>query len=266
VSDLVISGIRGRMGQALVRLVERDGDVRIIGGIGRHGASGVDAERVGCPRIVALADAGELVAEADVVIDFSNADGTHELLRAAGAALAGRALVVGTTALDTAAGHALDELAGRAAVLTAANFSIGMNLLVALAERAAAVLDAGSYDAEIVEAHHRRKVDAPSGTALVLGEAVARGRGRELADVRIDGRSGDTGERGYGEIALHAIRGGGVVGDHQVLFLGERERIELRHEAFDRALFAEGALRAARWLDGREPGRYSMAQVLGLAN
>ena len=120
------------------------------------------------------------------------------------------------------------------------------------------------YDVEIVEAHHRRKADAPSGTALALGEAVARGRGVELADVRIDGRSGRPGERPRGEVAFHALRGGDIVGEHEVMLIGERERVLLGHVAQDRALFAEGALRAARWIARKEPGTYTMKDVLGL--
>lgn len=265
-SSVVISGIRGRMGQAVVRLLRDAPDMRVVAGIGREAAADGDAERYGCPEIAALADAADAVLNADVVIDFSNAAGTQALLDHAGAALRGRALVIGTTALADDTETLLAGLSREAAVLTAANFSIGVNLLAALAARAAAVLDAGAYDVEVVEAHHRRKVDAPSGTALFLADAVARARGGSLPELRRDGRSGETGERAAGEIGLHAVRGGGVIGDHQVLFLGERERIELRHDAMDRELFAEGAIRAARWLAGREPGRYNMAQVLGLAD
>jgi 4-hydroxy-tetrahydrodipicolinate reductase len=141
-------------------------------------------------------------------------------------------------------------------VLTAANFSIGVNLLLRWWRRGA-VLDARRVRRRDRRGASRRKVDAPSGTALPSARAVARGRGVALDEVRRDGRSGDTGERPAGEIGLHAVRGGGVVGEHRVLFIGERERIELRHEALDRALFAEGALRAARWLAGRAPGRYT---------
>jgi 4-hydroxy-tetrahydrodipicolinate reductase len=180
------------------------------------------------------------------------------------AALDGRALVVGTTGLDDDTVKQLDALARRTAVLVAANFSVGVNLLLGLAEQAARVLPAATYDVEIVETHHGRKLDAPSGTALALGEAVARGRSVELAGVRRDGRSGTTGERPRGEIAFHALRGGSVAGEHHLHFLGQRERIELAHHAEDRALFAEGALVAARWITGRAPGRYTMGDVLGL--
>lgn len=150
------------------------------------------------------------------------------------------------------------------AVLQAANFSIGVNLLLRLAEEAARTLPAEGYDVEIVETHHRRKADAPSGTALALGRAVAAGREARLEELRRDGRSGVTGERAVGEIGMHALRGGDVVGEHQVLFIGARERIELTHAAGDRALFADGALLAARWIAGKQPGRYQMREVLGL--
>jgi 4-hydroxy-tetrahydrodipicolinate reductase len=267
VTGLVISGIRGRMGQALVRLTHGREDLRIVAGLGRQALDGAAAQACGCPRVVALADTAGVaatLAEAAVVIDVSAADATPRLLDAAAGGLAGRALVVGTTGLDATTERRLDALTRDAAVLTAANFSVGVNLLLSVAERVAAVLDARRFDAEIIEAHHGRKADAPSGTALALGAAIARGRGQTLDAVRRDGRSGHTGVRPDGEVGMHAVRGGGVVGEHSVLFLGERERVELRHAALDRAVFADGALAAALWIAGRPPGRYTMAQVLGL--
>ncbi|HSJ07118.1 MAG TPA: 4-hydroxy-tetrahydrodipicolinate reductase [Longimicrobiales bacterium] len=265
-TEIVVGGIRGRMGQALVHLAASHG-LRVIAGLGRVAARGSDAEAYGCPRIVALSDAGavaDTLAAADVVLDFSNAAFTAELLARGAVALDGRALIVGTTGLEAEATRRLDDLSRSAAVLTAANFSIGVNLLVALAGRAAAVLDGGRFDVEIVEHHHGRKVDAPSGTALALGGAVADGRGQALGDVRRDGRSGQTGPRPQDEIGFHAVRGGGVVGEHRVLFIGEHERVVLGHDALHRAVFADGALAAARWLAGRGPGRYGMMEVLGL--
>lgn len=252
------------MGEALAHLARVRSDLRVIGGIAREAENGTADDRAGGGRIVTMVDAATLASEADVVIDFSGAAATADLLERATDALTGRALVVGTTGLSDDTQRRLDRLARHAAVLTAANFSIGVNLLVALSERVSAVLDAARYDVEIVEAHHGRKVDAPSGTALALGEAVARGRGQLLREVRRDGRSGETGERPEGEIGFHAVRGGGIVGEHIVMFMGARERIELRHDALDRSLFAEGALHAARWLAGRPPGRYGMHEVLGL--
>jgi 4-hydroxy-tetrahydrodipicolinate reductase len=264
VIDLVIHGVRGRMGSALARLAAGRTDVRIVAGIGRTAGDADEAARCGCHRIVGVAEAGAAVAQADVVIDFSRGDGTAALLAHAGDALAGRGLVVGTTGLDMATEQLLEQLSRRAGVLQAANFSVGVNLLLVLAEQAAALLGADAYDIEIVEAHHGGKVDAPSGTALALGEAVAKGRRVALESVRRDGRSGHTGARPTGEIGMHAVRGGTVIGEHQLMFLGGRERIELRHEALDRSLFAEGALEAAIWLAGQPAGRYGMRDVLGL--
>jgi 4-hydroxy-tetrahydrodipicolinate reductase len=197
------------------------------------------------------------------VLDFSAPGLLTRLLDTQLGELAGRAVVVGTTGLDAALLRRLEAVAGKSAVLVAAHFSLGVNLLLALAEEAAQLLPPDRFDVEIVETHHRHKVDAPSGTALALGEAVARGRGAQLDEVRRDGRSGQTGARPTGEIGFHALRGGMVPGEHRVFFLGGRERIELAHSASDRGLFAEGALLAARWMSGREAGWYTMRDVLG---
>jgi 4-hydroxy-tetrahydrodipicolinate reductase len=250
------------MGQAIAALAAEDASVRLVGGIGRQ--EGERACDIGCPVVHAASAAGEVIRECDVVVDFSAPELLAELLDTQGDALAGKALVVGTTGLGDDLLHRLGSAGRRSATLRAANFSVGVNLLLALAERAGAVLGP-DYDVEIVEAHHRRKVDAPSGTALALGESVAAGRGVDLARVRIDGRSGRPGARPSGEIGFHALRGGDVVGEHRVMFIGERERVELAHVAQDRTLFAEGALRAAKWLAGKAPGEYTMRDVLGLA-
>ncbi len=257
---IVLGGATGRMGTTLAALAAGDARVRIVGGIGRMPEGGCD---IGCPLVETPDAAGAMLRDADVVVDFSSPELLDRLLRANADALAGVALVVGTTGLGDAQRARLAEQARRSPVLVAANFSVGVNLLLALAERAAATLG-DDYDVEIVETHHRRKVDAPSGTALALGEAVARGRGVPLADLRVDGRSGVSGERPRGVVGFHALRGGDVVGEHEVLLIGERERVTLGHVAQDRALFAEGALRAARWLAGRAPGDYGMRDVLGL--
>jgi len=256
VTSIVICGLRGRMGQTLLRLArERDG-LDVIGGIDRDAgdSDGIDVQR--------MEDCEALLQRAGVVIDFSSAAATGALLGRD--ALRGRALVIGTTGLGDDVEERIDARSGDVAVLTAANFSVGVNLLLGLTARVAAALPASAYDIEVLEAHHRRKADAPSGTALALARAAAQGRGATLDELRRDGRSGDTGARPEGEIGMHAVRGGGVVGEHSVMFIGERERVELRHEAFDRSLFADGALVAAQWLAGRAPGRYSMQQVLGL--
>lgn len=257
---VVLSGATGRMGQTLASLVHADPSLELIGGIGKMPVPACD---VGCPVVETPETAGEWVRAADVVIDFSAPELLRRIVEVQGDALAGKALVVGTTGLDDAVRHLLAGQARRSAVLQAANFSVGVNLLVALAERAAQVLG-DDYDVEIVEAHHRRKADAPSGTALALGEAVARGRGVRLDDVRIDGRSGRPGERPRGQVAFHALRGGDLVGEHRVMLIGDRERIELAHLAQDRALFAEGALRAAKWMAGKPAGAYTMNDVLGI--
>ncbi len=261
---IAVNGAAGRMGRTIAALARERSDLVVVGGIDRTPLSDAEADAAGYPRIVATADAASVLRSADVVLYFSSPAGLAALLDLPEAPLAGKALVVGTTGLGK------DELGRVAAaeehmaVLQAANFSVGVNLLLKLAEEAARALPPERYDVEIVETHHRRKSDAPSGTALALGRAVAAGRGTTLEDVRRDGRSGQTGQRPAGEIAFHALRGGGVAGEHSVLFIGERERIELGHAAADRSLFAEGALEAARWIAGKAPGRYSMVQVLGL--
>ena len=261
--DLVVSGATGRMGRVLARLIAEAEDLRALGGIAPEPAA-VDGEDAGYPEIVPAAACGEMLRRADALIDFSAPEQLEVILSRYGEELAGRAVLIGTTGLEGSLEARLDALAGRAAVLVAANFSIGVNLLLGLVRQAARALPAAAYDIEIVEAHHRRKVDAPSGTALALAEAAAAGRGVSLADVRTDGRTGRTGERPAGEIGIHAVRGGDVVGEHAVRFLGGREAIGLTHAAASRDLFAEGALVAARWLAGRDPGRYTMADVLGL--
>jgi len=251
------------MGRAIAALARDAGDVQLVGGIARTSREGAEAEALGYPAVTTPADAGAILRAADVLIDVSAPAALEELLRRYAPELEGRALVVGTTGLDAGVTAQLDAAAERSAVLVAANFSVGANVLLFLVEEAARLLAAERFDAEIVEAHHRRKADAPSGTALALGAAVARARGQALERVRRDGRSGRTGERAVGEIAFHALRGGGVVGEHRVHFLGERERLELAHAAADRSVFAEGALETARWLAGRPAGRYSMRDVLG---
>jgi 4-hydroxy-tetrahydrodipicolinate reductase len=251
------------MGRSLARLIEDAPDLTLIGGIARRAAHHAAASSASLP-VHDAGGAGPLLEQCDVLIDFSAPAFLGGLLAQHGDRLAGRAVVVGTTGLDTQVESLLDEIAGRAAILAAANFSRGVSLLLALVERAARALPAADYDVEIVETHHRGKADAPSGTALSLGAAVARGHAADLAEQRRDGRSGRSGERPRGEIGFHALRGGGVIGEHHVLFLGARERIELSHAATDRALFAEGALAAARWLVTRKPGRYTMIDFLGL--
>jgi 4-hydroxy-tetrahydrodipicolinate reductase len=263
-TKIVISGATGRMGQTLVRLIADDSNLEVIGGIDRERLDGDEAARYGC-RVIETADgAQDVIRDADVVIDFSAVAGLQNLLTKRKADLKGKALVVGTTGLTTDVQQLLTEASKTSAVLVSANFSVGVNLLFGLVDAAARVLTAERYDVEIVEAHHRMKVDAPSGTALAIGHAIAAARGIALESVRKDSRSGHTGKRPAGEIGFHAIRGGDIIGEHRVHFIGPRERIEIAHSAQDRGLFAEGALVAAKWIAGKPARSYSMKEVLGL--
>ena len=258
---VVVSGATGRMGGTLRRMIAADPGLELVGGLDRDDAS--DDDSGATDQIVGLDAAADLLRRTDVLIDFSAPEFLGRLLREHGPLLRGKAILVGTTGLGEAEEQLLQAASAESPVLVAANFSVSVNLLLVLAEQAAGVLGP-EYDVEIVEAHHRRKEDAPSGTALALGEAVARGRDVELAAVRRDGRTGRPGARPSGEIGFHAVRGGGVVGEHDVMFIGELDRLTLSHHAADRSLFAAGALRGAQWLSARPPGRYSMRDVLGL--
>ena len=198
-----------------------------------------------------------------MLIDFTHA--STVVGHAAAVAAEGCAWVLGTSGLSVADEAAVAIAAQKVAVVYAPNFSPGVNLALALAERMAAALPADSYDAEIVEMHHRQKVDAPSGTAIGLGRAVARGRGVKLEDVMESGRDGHVGARKTGAIGFAALRGGQVVGEHTLIFAAGTEHIELTHRAYDRRVFATGAIRAALWARGQKPGLYSMMDVLGMA-
>jgi 4-hydroxy-tetrahydrodipicolinate reductase len=212
---------------------------------------------------IAIGEDPEVLFDAsEVVIDFTAPAAVAQHLRLA--AETGTAYVVGTTGLDVEQEKALREAATRTAVVWAPNMSVGVNLLFSLVEQVSAILEGTAYDIEIVEMHHRHKVDAPSGTALGLGQAAARGRQVVLEDVWQKTRDGYTGPRETGDIGFATLRGGDVVGDHTVVFAGLGERIELTHKASSRQIFAQGAVRAARWLAGRAPGLYSMKDVLGL--
>lgn len=262
-----VLGCAGRMGRANLREVLETEDVALAGGTERAGSAalgqdlGVLAGRDALG-LVAGDDAPALIAASDVLIEFSTPEAT--LAHAALCARAAKAHVIGTTGLDRAQARELEELAASMPVVLAANMSIGVNLLLGLVERAAAALRDG-YDIEILELHHRHKVDAPSGTALALGRAAARGRGVELDEVAVRGRDGITGAREAGRIGFAALRGGDVVGEHRVLFAGQGERLELGHVATDRRIYAQGAVHAARWAAGQKPGLYGMADVLGLS-
>ena len=248
-----IAGIAGRMGRLLAEEVVAAG-APLAGGIDRPGAAVAGTTMF--PDIAALA------AAADVVLDFTHA--ATVAAHAAALAEAGTAWVLGTTGLSAADEVAVAQAARRVAVVYAPNFSTGVNLMLALAERMAAALPAAQFDAEIVEMHHRQKVDAPSGTAIGLGRAVAKGRGVVFDEVKDSGRDGHTGPRRTGAIGFAALRGGQVVGEHTLLFAAGAEHIALSHRAFDRRAFASGAVRAALWASGRPAGLYSMMDVLGI--
>ena len=263
---LVVVGAAGRMGRTIVRLVAETEGMVLSGALEHAGspALGQDAGTLsGCADagVAVTDDALALVVEADGIIDFSTP--ATSLALAALAAQARIVHVIGTTGFSPSE-LARFEAAGRhATIVRSGNMSLGVNLVAALVEKAAAALGE-SFDIEVVEMHHRMKVDAPSGTALLLGEAAAAGRGVALDEAAVRGRDGITGARQIGAIGFAALRGGTVVGDHSVIFAGEGERIELTHKAEDRAIFARGALRAALWARGRKPGLFSMADVLGL--
>ena len=263
---IVVTGASGRMGQMLVKTILASGKARLVGAIERAGNPwlGRDlGEAMGGPAmgVVVSDDPLPAFAMAQAVIDFTAPAATVEF--AALAAQARAVHVIGTTGLEPAHHARLDAAARHAVVIQAGNMSLGVNLLVRMTQKVAAALDA-DWDVEIIEAHHRMKVDAPSGTALMLGQAAADGRGVTLDEARVSGRDGITGARTRGTIGFSAVRGGDIVGEHDVLFAGEGERILLRHVATDRSIFARGALRAALWGQGQKPGRYDMMDVLGL--
>lgn len=264
---LVVIGAAGRMGRMLTQIIPDTLGVRLAGAIEPEGSAFVGADSgaafAGAPNGVPVtSDICAALADADAVIDFSTPAATVAVAKAA--ARARVAHVVGTTGLDAEALAAIAEAAQETVVVRSGNMSLGVNLLAILVERAAKALGP-AWDAEIVEMHHRLKVDAPSGTALLLGEAVARGRGIDLAEHSARGRDGLTGARKTGDIGFASLRAGTVVGDHTVIFAGAGERIELSHRAEDRGVFARGALAAALWTRGKASGLYSMADVLGLS-
>ncbi|MBL8224491.1 MAG: 4-hydroxy-tetrahydrodipicolinate reductase [Chromatiales bacterium] len=260
---VTVLGANGRMGQALVRLLADHPRLRLAGALTEpgHAAVGRDAGElagIGANGVRVTDRLPEALANTEVVIDFTAAAATPGHVLAC--AERGLPVVVGTTGIGGAGEAALKAAAVRVAVVYSRNMSLGITVLTELAAQAARLLGPG-FDIEVVEAHHRHKVDAPSGTALQLGEAVAAARHQSLADVRVDDRSG---ARPAGGIGFASIRAGAIVGDHSVLLVGEEETLELRHHAADRALFARGALRAADWVIGRPAGLYGMRDVLGL--
>lgn len=263
---IVITGASGRMGQMLVRTVTDSDRVKLVGCLERVGHDWIGRDigeaMGGAPLGVAVTDDPlEVFAKAQAVIDFTAPGASVEF---AGLAAQARAVhVIGTTGFSEHDLQKLTAAARHAVIVRAGNMSLGVNLLVQLTKKVAAALDE-DYDIEVIEAHHNQKVDAPSGTALMLGEAAAEGRGVFLKDVSDRARDGITGARKRGDIGFSAIRGGDIVGEHDVLFAATGERVILRHVASDRAVFARGALKAAIWGQDRSPGEYDMLDVLGL--
>lgn len=262
---IAIVGAAGRMGRMLIAAVQAAQDAELAGGteaaghpdIGRDLGELIGGESVG---VALSSDPRALFEIADVVIDFTvpTATAAHAVL----AAEHGTALIIGTTGLDAAQQAAVDGAAEKAVIVQAANYSVGVNALLGLVEKAAQILP-DIYDIEVLEMHHHHKVDAPSGTALALGLAAAAGREVQLDDVACKSRDGIVGARPRGEIGFATLRGGDVVGDHTVMFAGPGERVEITHKASSREVFAGGAVRAALWAGTGKPGLYSMKDVLG---
>jgi 4-hydroxy-tetrahydrodipicolinate reductase len=248
---IAIAGANGRMGWAVAAAIEADPTLQVVARFGRPGAVGEG-----------LVSMEAALAAADVVIDFTTTEASTALA-AHCAQRGGPALVIGTTGFDDAQLATIKAAGDKIAIVRAGNFSLGVNLLMGLVRQAARALPA-DYDIEVFEAHHRRKVDAPSGTALMLGAAAAEGRGVRLADVERRARDGITGARPAGEIGFSVVRAGGIIGDHSVIFGAEQEILTLSHSSRDRGLFARGSLAAAAWVARQPAGEYDMQAVLGL--
>jgi 4-hydroxy-tetrahydrodipicolinate reductase len=261
---LAIAGASGRMGRMLIEAALSEPDATIAAALDR-----VDSPDIGrdCGEFLGRATGARVtgdigaVAGCDVLIDFTRPEAT--LAHLAACAAAGTAIVIGTTGFDDAGKAAIRRASAKIGVVFAPNMSVGVNATFKLLEMAAKMLDRG-YDIEIIEAHHRHKVDAPSGTALKMGETIASALGEKLSDVAVYAREGHTGERRSGTIGFATVRGGDIVGDHTVLFAGTGERIEITHRSSSRMTYATGSMRAARFLVGRGPGLFDMFDVLGI--
>ena len=265
---LIVAGAGGRMGRALTRVIAETPGAILSGALEAPGSEllGKDAGVLaGLPAngVLLSADLWSLSAGADGILDFTVPRAT--IANVAIAAERGLIHIIGTTGLSISDDAVIQSVTSRATVVKSGNMSLGVNLLAALVKRVAQSLDQ-DFDIEILEMHHRAKIDAPSGTALMLGEAAAAGRGVALGQHSARGRDGQTGARKRGDIGFASLRGGSVTGDHSVIFAGAMERIELTHRAEDRTMFAQGAIKAALWARGKKPGLYSMADVLGLSD
>ena len=265
---LIVAGAGGRMGRALTRVISDTRGAVLAGALEAPGSEllGKDAGVLaGLPAngVLLSADLWTMSANADGILDFTVPGAT--IANVAIAAERGLVHVIGTTGLSASDDAVIKSVTSRAIVVKSGNMSLGINLLAALVKRVAQALDE-SFDIEILEMHHRAKIDAPSGTALMLGEAAASGRNIALGAHSARGRDGLTGARHDGDIGFASLRGGTVTGDHSVIFAGSMERIELTHRAEDRTMFAQGAVKAALWARDKKPGLYTMADVLGLAD
>lgn len=262
---IAVAGASGRMGRMLIEATLKDGEVVLGAAFDRPGSPvvGKDAgDLVGQPCGVQVLDSAETaLKQADCLIDFTRPEGTLEHL--ALCRKLGVAMIIGTTGFDEAGKAAIRDAAQDIPVVFAPNMAVGVNLVFKLLDVAARILNQG-YDIEIVEAHHKHKIDAPSGTALRMGEVVASALGRDLKECAIYGREGVTGERGPSTIGFATVRGGDIVGDHNVMFCGTGERVEIAHKAGSRMPYALGSLRAARFLAGKKNGLFDMQDVLGL--
>lgn len=263
---IAVMGAAGRMGRELISAIAAEPGCTVSGAVesaaspdlGKDAGELARIDRIG---VTLSSDAAAIIAAADAIVDFTIPKASIEFARLA--AQSRTAVILGTTGFDASAEHVIAEAAKQTAIVKAGNMSLGVNLLVALTKRVAAALG-NDFDIEIVEMHHRMKVDAPSGTALMLGEAAAAGRNVNLENTSVHVRDGHTGARKPGDIGFATLRGGNVVGEHTVLFAGAGERIELTHRATDRGIFARGAVKAALWTEDRPPGLYTMADVLGI--
>ena len=265
---IVIAGAGGRMGRTLIHAIAATKGLTLAGAVDAPGSAviGRDAGELaglGPNGVKVVSNVAPLLEAADGLIEFTIPAATLAFVEMTAAA--GLVHVIGTTGHDPEAEAAIADAAKRATIVKSGNMSLGVNLLAALVKRVAQTLD-DDYDIEIFEMHHNKKIDAPSGTALMLGRAAAAGRGIDLAQHSARGRDGMTGARCKGDIGFASLRGGTVVGEHEVIFAGPAERIELSHKAEDRMIFARGAVKAAMWAHGRKPGLYSMADVLGLSD
>lgn len=264
--NVSVMGVTGRMGRSILNLLNQDSEIDIVGATEApgHGALGVDAGTVagiGDIGVSIVEDIAQASERADVIVDFTAPGPT---LKSAGYAAAnGKSIVIGTTGFTDEEKKRLEGLCSQIPCVIAPNMSIGVNVVFEMTKKLAQVLG-DDYDVEIIEAHHKHKMDSPSGTALRLGEAAAEGLKRNFSEVSRFERYGNIGERPSDEIGMQTIRGGDIVGEHTVMFCGQGERVELTHRAWNRDNFAKGVLRATKWLNGKAPGIYTMKDVLGL--